>query len=136
MVLHHLKAARKDRSPCTTTAMTPPTSNPRLSTSQGLCHWGVQPSHNSWPGVPSFFIEKCRYGYGLNSAPCVISLLESFLVQGILGNADVAGQPWCPIKMRVFRQNESCLLALSLLHNLREDGGKQGSSHFDEKLSF
>ena len=32
--------------------------------------------------------------------------------------------------MRVFHQNESCLLALSLLHNSREDGGKQGSSHF------
>ena len=26
--------------------------------------------------------------------------------------------PQCPIKMRVFHQNESCLLALSLLHNL------------------
>ena len=36
----------------------------------------------------------------------------------------------------VFHQNESCLLGLSLLHNLREDGGQQGSSHFDEKLSF
>ena len=35
-----------------------------------------------------------------------------------------------------FYQNESCLLALSLRHNSREDGGKQGSSHFDEKLSF
>ena len=44
--------------------------------------------------------------------------------------------PQCPIKMRVSHQNESCLLALSLLHNSREDGGKQGSSHFDEKLSF
>ena len=38
--------------------------------------------------------------------------------------------------MRVFHQNESCLLALSLLHNSREDGGKQGSFHIDEKLSF
>ena len=46
------------------------------------------------------------------------------------------GVPWCPFKMRVFHQNESCLLALSLLHNSREDGGKQGSSHFDEKLYF
>ena len=35
-----------------------------------------------------------------------------------------------------FHQNESCLLALSVLHNSGEDGGKQGSSHFDEKLSF
>ena len=35
-----------------------------------------------------------------------------------------------------FHQDESCLLALSLLHNSREDGGKQVSSHFDEKLSF
>ena len=26
--------------------------------------------------------------------------------------------------------------ALSLLHKSREDRGKQGSSHFDEKLSF
>ena len=33
-------------------------------------------------------------------------------------------------------QNESCLVALSFLHNSREDGGKQGSSHFNEKLSF
>ena len=33
-------------------------------------------------------------------------------------------------------QNVSSLFALSLLHNLREDGGKQDSSHFDEKLSF
>ena len=34
-------------------------------------------------------------------------------------------------------QNESCLLALSLLHNSsREDGGKQGSSHLDEKKTF
>ena len=32
--------------------------------------------------------------------------------------------------MRIFHQNESCLLALSLLHSSREDGGKQG------KLSF
>ena len=32
--------------------------------------------------------------------------------------------------------HESCLLALSFLHNLREDGGKKGSSHFDEKLSL
>ena len=34
--------------------------------------------------------------------------------------------------MRVFLQNVSCLLALSLLHNSREDGGKKGSSHFDK----
>ena len=27
-------------------------------------------------------------------------------------------------------------LALSFLHSSREDGGKKGSSHFDEKLSF
>ena len=33
-------------------------------------------------------------------------------------------------------QNESCLLALSFLHNSREDGGKIGSSHFDETLSI
>ena len=36
--------------------------------------------------------------------------------------------PWFFIKL------ESCLLALSFLHNLREDGGKKGSSHFDETL--
>ena len=42
----------------------------------------------------------------------------------------------CHIKMRVSHQNESCLLDLSLLRNSREDGGKQGSSHLDEKLSF
>ena len=36
--------------------------------------------------------------------------------------------------MRVFNQNENCLLALPLLHNSKEDGGKQGSSYFDEKL--
>ena len=40
------------------------------------------------------------------------------------------------LKMRVFHLNESCLLALSLLHNSREDGDKQGSSHFDEKDLF
>ena len=40
------------------------------------------------------------------------------------------------LKMRVFHLFESCLLALSLLHNSREDWGKQGSSDFDEKLSF
>ena len=33
--------------------------------------------------------------------------------------------PWCPIKLRVIK-----------FHNSREDGGKKGSSHFDEKLSF
>ena len=44
--------------------------------------------------------------------------------------------PQSPIKMRDFHKYESCLLALSLLHNSREDGGKQGNSHFDEKLSF
>ena len=38
--------------------------------------------------------------------------------------------------MRVFHQNESCLLALSLPHNSREDGGKQGSSHFDKTLQY
>ena len=38
--------------------------------------------------------------------------------------------------MRVFHQNERCLLALSFLHNLREDGGKKAAlilmrnSHF------
>ena len=32
-----------------------------------------------------------------------------------------------------FYQNESCLLALSLLHNSREDGGKLGSSHLNRK---
>ena len=37
-------------------------------------------------------------------------------------------------KMRVFHQDESCLLALSYLHNSREDGGKNGISHFDETL--
>ena len=36
--------------------------------------------------------------------------------------------------MRVFDQNESCLLVLSFLHNLSEDGGKDVSSHFDETL--
>ena len=34
-----------------------------------------------------------------------------------------------------FYQNESCLFALSFFHNSREDGGKQGSSHFDKKNS-
>ena len=33
-------------------------------------------------------------------------------------------------------QNESYLFALSFLQNSREDGGEQGSSHFDETLSF
>ena len=40
------------------------------------------------------------------------------------------------IKMRVFHQNESCLFALSFLHNSLEDEGKKGSSHFDETLSL
>ena len=36
-------------------------------------------------------------------------------------------------------QNENffiCLLALSSLHNSREDGGNEGSAHLDEKFSF
>ena len=40
--------------------------------------------------------------------------------------------------MRVFHENESCLLALSFLHNSREDGGKKGSSqsHFDKTPQY
>ena len=30
----------------------------------------------------------------------------------------------------------AAFLALSFLHNSREDGGKKGSSHFDEKVSL
>ena len=43
---------------------------------------------------------------------------------------------YLPIKMRVFHQIESCLLALSFLDNSREDGGKKGSSHFDATLTL
>ena len=42
----------------------------------------------------------------------------------------------CPIKMRVFHQNESCL---ACPHPPSSYGGRreqEGSSHFDEKLSF
>ena len=40
---------------------------------------------------------------------------------------------WCPIKVRVFHQNESCL---SCPHPPLSYEGRRGSSHFDEKLSF
>ena len=36
---------------------------------------------------------------------------------------------WCPIKMR------AAFLASILPRVMKEDGGKKGSSHFDEKLS-
>ena len=35
-----------------------------------------------------------------------------------------------------FSSNESCLFALSFLHNSREDGDEKGSSHFDKILSL
>ena len=39
-------------------------------------------------------------------------------------------------KWEFFIKMRAAFLALSFLHNSREDGGKKGSSHFDEKLSF
>ena len=39
-------------------------------------------------------------------------------------------------QIEFFIKMSAAFLALSFLHNLGKDGGKKGSSHFDEKLSF
>ena len=56
--------------------------------------------------------------------------ISTALTETLLGYCSVLTKRERFIKMR------AAFLALSSLHNLREDGGKKGSSHFDENLSF
>ena len=43
---------------------------------------------------------------------------------------------WCPIKVRVFHRNESCLSCPHPPLSYEGRREQKGSSHFDEKLSF
>ena len=43
---------------------------------------------------------------------------------------------WCPIKMWVFIKMRAAFLASILPRVMKEGGSKEGSSHFDEKLSI
>ena len=74
-----------------------------------------------------YFDLPICYGVCQNSLPCVpvtLFLVLSNRICSVLSKWEIL------IKMR------AAFLALSFLHNSREDGGRKGSSHFDEKLSF
>ena len=73
-----------------------------------------------WVYMISIFIEFRLKEYKENF-DCDLLLLDYC---GVLSHWEIF------IKMR------AAFLALSFLHNSREDGGKKGSSHFDENLSL
>ena len=88
-----------------------------------------------------YLIHFWESSWNANNCYCIIFNVtffswNSFMLKNTLQFWVKAKRSDKPIKMRVFHQNEGCLLALSFLHNSKEDGGKKGSSHFDETLSL
>ena len=80
-------------------------------------------------------LEYCIFIFLLDSKQYIIACLWSFVTKDLLPRIRKKYYflQWCPIRMRIFHWNESCLLCSLLPSNKRSTGVRMAASR---KLSF